>query len=379
VIKIEPLEGEPMRTQQAFPEAGAMKVLQGKESVALDLGSPQAAAVLARIAERADIVMCSFRAGAAERLGVDYEALRRANPSIMYLDCPGFGVLPPYGRRPAFAPTIAAGSGIARRAGGTQIPDGFPADHDEARHTAIKLFTSGGNTAAQPDGIAALAVGTALSMSAYLQAIGVPGQPLLTTMLHSCAHALGEIMVEFEGRWEPTTADHDLHGISAVRGIYRARTGWVTVDAVTEQDWSALAALLGACVLDARFSTESLRIDHDAELRALLEEEFLKVDAQEWEDRALVVDAPLMAVNEGAFESEVIGPMAVEQGWVARVESPIVGEYPRLAPYQSFSRSRTQARPGSVLGQHTRAVLTEVGYSADEIDEFARTGLVLLA
>lgn len=381
VIKVEALDGEPMRTQQAFPEAGAMKVLQGKESFALDLGSPDARAVLAQVAEQVDMVMCSFRAGAADRLGVGFEDLKTVNPSIMYLDCPGFGVLPPYGARPAFAPTIAAGSGIAMRNVGSQIPETMPASHEELRKYGGKLAAGGTTSAAQPDGVAAFAVGTALAMAAYLQSVGVGGQQMLTTMLQSCGHALGEVMVEFNGRWEPSTTDDEILGLSALERLYETADGWITIAATTDGEWDRLVAAtaeLGELGADIRFRNASLRREHNGALEAALAGIFSSRSAREWEQTMLPLGVPLVEVNTGAAEHIIIGDLGIEHGWVARVESPIVGEYPRLAPYQQFSRSTTVALPGNTKGQHTRSVLAQAGYSEDEILAFAAQGLVHL-
>ena len=113
VVKIEPLAGEPMRHVLPFPEAGAVKVLQGKESVALSLAQPEGLAIVRALARRADIVLMGYRAGVAERLGVDAASLRRDNPRLVYLASPGYGVDGPCGRKPAFAPTIGVASGAA--------------------------------------------------------------------------------------------------------------------------------------------------------------------------------------------------------------------------------------------------------------------------
>jgi crotonobetainyl-CoA:carnitine CoA-transferase CaiB-like acyl-CoA transferase len=381
VIKIEALDGEPMRMQQAFPEAGAMKVLQGKESVALDLGSPDAVKVLSKIAEKVDLVMCGFRAGAADRLGVGFAAMKAINPNIMYLDCPGFGILPPYGARPAFAPTMSAGSGISMRNVGAQIPAGVPSSHEEIRKLALKLSSGGMSAAAQPDGVAAYGVGTALAFAAYMQAVGVGGQQMLTTMLNSCAHALGQGLVEFNGRWEQSTADIDLYGFSALERLYEAQEGWVCLSATSNLEWEQLVKLLAGQIdlaSDDRFQNSSLRDEHDAELIAVLTAAFAQRSALDWEADALALDVPLVSANQGQAEHLAIGEFATDHGMVARVVSPVVGEYPRIAPYQKFSRSKTQALPGNTKGQHTKQVLAEAGFTAEEITAFADQGLILL-
>ncbi|MDO8731535.1 MAG: CoA transferase [Actinomycetota bacterium] len=378
VIKLEVLEGDPMRTQQAFPEAGSMKVLQGKESVALDLSSPKAKEIVARIAKDVDLVMCSFRAGAADRMGLGFEGLKAMNPKIMYLHCPGFGILPPQGAAPAYAPVISAGAGISMRNVGFLIPEGVPATHELTRKYAKKLSAGGMTGAAQPDGVAAFAVGTALAMGAYLQAIGVQGQEMLTTMLHSCAHLQGEAMVEFEGRWPETGTDQEILGASAVQRLYETSDGWLSISVTTQPEWEDLKGLLGTALDDERFITSSLRQEHDGALIEALSKAFMALTAADWESKALAVGVPLLEVNSERPELIFLGPIAEEHGWTARIISPIVGEMPRLSPFQKFSRSKTQALPGNTIGQHTAKVLTEIGYSDEEIAAFAEQKLVIL-
>ncbi|MDP2013310.1 MAG: CoA transferase, partial [Actinomycetota bacterium] len=294
VIKIESLEGDPMRTQQAFPEVGAMKVLQGKESVALDLATPECRDVLAAMAPSIDLVLCAFRMGVADRLGVGATDLLKLNPNIMYLESPGFGLKAPYGNRPAFAPVIGAGSGMAMRNVGQLIPEGVPDDFDVIRLLAAKLTAGGGNAAAQADGVAALGVGTALAFAAYLQTQGIPGQALLTTMLQSCAHALAEIMVEYPNRPDAPTAGVDLYGLNALYRLYpTGGDGWVFLSAPKPSEWTRLVQALGGedrLGSDARFISAESRRHNDAALADALVEFFSKQNAAEWESQLLARD-----------------------------------------------------------------------------------------
>jgi crotonobetainyl-CoA:carnitine CoA-transferase CaiB-like acyl-CoA transferase len=112
VIKIEPLGGDPMRHIMPVPDADAVKSLQGKESVAVDLGTAEGRAIVQRLAARADAVVVGYRGGVAERLGVDWATLARENPRLVHLAAPGYGVDGPCARKPAFAPTIGVATGI---------------------------------------------------------------------------------------------------------------------------------------------------------------------------------------------------------------------------------------------------------------------------
>jgi len=379
VIKIEPIEGDPMRTAQAFPEAGGAKVLQGKESVALNLGSPEARDILARVIPMVDIVMCSFRMGVAERLGVGADDLIKINPNLMYLDCPGFGILPPYGPRPAFAPTMSAGSGMSMRNVGSQIPEGVPETNDLIRVLAVQCGAGGGGGSAQPDGVSSFGVGTALAMAAYLQAKGVPGQRLLTTMLQSCSHALGDMMVEFEGRWEPYGTGTDILGYNATMRLYETSDGWVSLAAPSNGDWQKLTTVLNAfgdLAGEVRFANSSLRAEHDELLISRLAGIFKQQSAQDWQDLLLAADVGCLKCVQDQPFNMFIGNFARESGWISDVVHPMIGEYPRLGPYASFSRSTTVSTVGGTKGMHTRGIMEEIGFSEESTQDYAARGVV---
>ncbi len=163
VIKIEQLDGDPMRSIMPFPEAGGIKVLQGKESVAVDMHAEAGREIVYELVRRADAVLQSFRAGVVDRLGYDDKTLLGINPDLVYLNAPGYGVDGPYGHRPAYAPTIGAGTGLARRNTGTSIPERDDLTLDDIKVNSLRLGTAAlgvGNS----DGFSALGAGTALAL-----------------------------------------------------------------------------------------------------------------------------------------------------------------------------------------------------------------------
>ncbi|WP_157124308.1 CoA transferase [Nocardia pseudovaccinii] len=119
VIKVEPLDGDTIRGLVPFPEAGGAKVMQGKESIALDMRSPEGLAIVHQLARQADVVLQTYRAGAAVRAAVDARTSKALNPDLVYLCAPGYGTDGPYGARPAYAPSIGAATGLAL----TDMPD----------------------------------------------------------------------------------------------------------------------------------------------------------------------------------------------------------------------------------------------------------------
>ena len=261
VIKVEQIEGDPIRYQAGFPELGAIKVLQGKESVAVDIATDAGREIVYELVRRADAVLQSFRAGVAGRHGYTASDLRAINPELVYLNAPGYGVGEPYGDRPAFAPTIGAGAGLAYRNLGGH--DNIAHDADAATSdvrvntTVMSLATLMVGTA---DGFSALGVATALLVGLLAKKLGGPGQEMTTSMLSTMAHCLGEDMIEYQGasrfrsRRGTSSACHPATGCtrqprggsSSPRprttsgGHWPPRPGWTSGSATTTASWLKL-------------------------------------------------------------------------------------------------------------------------------------------
>jgi len=366
VIKIEPFEGDPIRAMIPFPEAGGVKVMQGKESICVDLTTPEGQEIVHRIAAEADLVVQSFRVGVAERLHLDAESLRKVNPNLVYLNAPGYGIDGPCARKPAFAPCIAAAGGIGALLIGDSLPAGTDVDLAAIRQGARLLTGSTATMNAQADGFASLVVGTASLLGLLARERGLPAQQLLTTMLSSVSHALSLDIVRPSGGPVTPTADRDLWGYSARYRIYEANDGWVFLGAPYESEWAPLVKALSPYVdltLDERFTTEDNRRHNDDALATVLAGVFKARSKTDWEDELLSADVACVAVSMESVESVMWSQhFGRAGGYIADVTHPTFDEHPRLAPLTRFSRSFTQALPGCLAGQHTDELLSELGY-----------------
>ena len=371
VIKVEPLEGEPMRTLLPFPELGAAKCVQGKESICVDLSSEEGRAIVHALARKSDIVLQSFRAGVAKRQGVDAETLRAANPDLIYLNSPGYGVDGPCGDRPAYAPTIGAGSGLVMRNIGTAIDERPGLTLKEIRADAMRLSGAGTTEYAQADGISALTAASAMALGLLVRDRTGVSQEMLTTMLTSTAHALADDMAEYKDRPPTPAADAELLGYSALYRLYRAEDEWIYLAAPSTGDWDALCAALideADFAADARFADEAARHSNGAALARDLEAVFASKPAQHWEDALLAAGVGCVVAHRESPESVLqSAEFAGAADMLVEVEHPTFGDHVRLKPYVSFSRSATVAEPGVLAGQQTDAILSELGYSAGDI------------
>jgi crotonobetainyl-CoA:carnitine CoA-transferase CaiB-like acyl-CoA transferase len=381
VIKIEPPTGEPLRHMLAFPEAGGVKVLQGKESVALDLGTPEGLRIVHALARGADVVLQTFRGGVAERLGVDEATLRALNPDLVYLSAPGYGTDGPCGHRPAFAPTIGAGSGMGRRNAGPSVPEHAGLAMAEVKKCARQLAAGVSTECAQADGVAALAVATAMLLGLVARDRGAGGQGMATSMLLSNAYVLSEDMVEYAGRGPIAQADPELYGLGALYRLYQAADGWIFLAAPAEKEWPRLVAALGEgggpLAADPRFADAAARRAHDDELARELSTLVATQRAGEWERRLLAADVGCVVAHEGPVEAPLQSPdFGGASGLLATVEDPTFGEIPRLAPLAVLSRTPGVVGPAPSLGQHTDAVLAELGYAPQRIAELRAGGVL---
>lgn len=371
VVKIEQLDGDPIRHIIPFPEVGGVKVLQGKEPIAVDIHTDDGRAIVHDLVRRADAVLVSFRAGVVERLGLDPETLLAINPDLVYLSAPGYGVDGPCGHRPAFAPTIGAGSGLAMRNIGESAPSGPELAVEVVKPAALRVAQSAMGVG-HADGFSALGVASALLLGLLARARGAPGQAMQTSMLRTMAHVLVEDMVEYDQRPDRAVSDPALHGLSARYRLYETADGWVFLAAPAPSEWDGLVA--------ATAPHADLRgIDGDDALAETLAAMFLTRSAADWEADLLTHDVGCLRVRSGAPDRQLFaeGGIGESKGWITEVEHPVIGMHPRLAPLVDFSRSTTLVKPSALCGARTDAVLTELGYDDERIDALRRAGVIL--
>jgi crotonobetainyl-CoA:carnitine CoA-transferase CaiB-like acyl-CoA transferase len=382
VIKFERLDGDPMRSIMPFPEVGGVKVLSGKESVAVDIGTDEGRGIVLAAVRSADAVLCSYRAGVTERLGYDDAALLAVNPDLVILHAPGFGVDGPYGHRPAYAPTIGAGAGQAGRnlgEGMVQRPD---LSMDEVKDLSLRMG-AGAMSGSNPDANASLAVGTALLLGLVARARGAPGQSMLTTMLNSMAHVLSEDMVRYEGKLPIPSVDAEVYGLGPLYRIYPAAQGtWVFLAAPAEREWPDLVKAMASYAAldgDARFDSIEGRHRHASELADALAAIFATRPAAEWEVELTGAGVACVVVDEGPSEATImLGDRAIAQleDQLVELEHPVVGQYVRLKPLVGFSRSAGVTPGAPLLGQDTDWVLAQLGYDAAAIAALRARGVI---
>jgi itaconate CoA-transferase len=321
---------------------------RSKESVALDLKQPQAREVLRRLLAKADVLVQNLAPGAAARLGLGFDELHEDHPQLIVCDISGYGNDGPYRDKKAYDLLIQSESGFLS-------VTGTPGEPSKAGCSIAD--------------ISAGMVAYGQILAALLQR-GKTGQGahIDVSMLESMVEWMGYPMYyAFDGQPPPPRAGAS-HATIYPYGPFPAGDGkQVMLGLQNEREWKAFC---DTCLerpdlaTDPRFDANSKRSAARAELYAIIVERFSHLSAQQVIERLEAAQIANAHVNEMA-DVYTHPQLRARQRWV-EVESP-QGLLPALLPPGSSSAYEPKMDGVPALGQHTKAVLGELGFSAEEI------------
>jgi crotonobetainyl-CoA:carnitine CoA-transferase CaiB-like acyl-CoA transferase len=350
VIKIEPPTGDIARRTAGDAEFTAMFVSsnRGKRSVALDLKHQAAREALRRLIATADVLVQNFRPGTMARLGLDEPAMRALNRGLVYVSISGVGETGPYVKKRVYDPVIQSLSGFAD----------VQADQVTGRPNMIRTIVADKTTA----------VHAAQAVCAALVARGRTGegQHIRLSML--------DTMVAFlwpEAMTQYTVVGRENAPLPAPRPdlIFKTLDGYITVGALSDSEWRGLCGVIGhpEWLEDPRFRTPGARSVNAAERINLTGEILATGRSQDWLDRLDAADvpcAPVLRRGDVIYNEQVIA-----NGLIETMEQPFLGTVRQPRPAARFDRTPAGiAGPAPRIGEHTAAILAEVGYSAAEIE-----------
>ena len=248
VLKVESLDGEPMRASGPFvggESSPFLRLNRAKRSVALNLKSPEGKQAFLRLAAGMDVVVENLRPGAMRALGLSYDDVRAVNPRIIYASASGFGQDGPLADRPGLDIMAQARSGLMSITG---APGGPPAK------VGVPVC----------DLVCGLYVALGIVAALRERDRSGAGQHLDVSLLESAVSLAVWEAGRFFASGEVPRPLGSAHQSQAPYQAVRSADGWVTLGAVTPKTWASLCAALGLEGLqeDPRFVTVSLR--HDA-------------------------------------------------------------------------------------------------------------------
>ena len=378
VIKIEDANGDPSR-QSFGAEVGSSKTLLGKESISLDLRTPEGRAIAHRIVAKADAFVTSFRSGVADRLGLGYDELSAINPRLLYVHATGYGTDGPYSERAQYANTAQSVAGSFGRQVGYWADPKLNEGMSVLELQAIVLPRL--SQVIDGDSNAALALTAALALGLLAQQRTGRGQFLRTSMIAGNAWAYSDDFCAYEGKRPAPVCDDDYYGVSALNRAYEAANGtWICLAVPTKHEFDALAVGIDRPDIrdDERFATATARQLNDSALVSLLAKEFALHDASHWEEILSKAGVGCVEVNmKGQPSFIAFDPVLRETGLTVTYEHPVFGEMVRAAPPVSFSETPGRVAPPPLRGEQNRTILTELGYSIDAICELEAINVVI--
>jgi len=365
VIKIERRGGEDMRRTPLSREwaernmASAFIAVNGnKKSLTLDLQNPAAQEIVRKLAANADVVMENFRGGVMDRLGLGYKALSAVNPRLIYCAISGFGQTGPYSNQAGYDGKIQAMSGIMAITG-----------HEETGPTragfAVCDILSGATGA------------FALASALYQRTHTGIGQFIDVSMLEASLAFLTTQVADYTvAGHRQLQAGNQAVSRKVTANLFRAKDSYLLLAVNDEKQYRALMTGIGRAdaLEDPRFPDWFARKEHEADLRAIIEEALAAENSKVWETRLNQAGAPCASIWK--IEEIIDHPQIQARNVLQTVESP-------WGPMRLMGSGFQMAHGGGRLdtlapaaGADTDAVLADIGYTAADIAALRTDGVI---
>ncbi len=361
VIKIETKDGDTMRHVGPMKSAGMGHIFlhanAGKQSVVLDLKSTDGLEALLALAERSDVLISNVRPAAMARLGLDYEAVRVRAPHIIYVSCCGFDQDGPYAAKPAYDDLIQGAAGVPW----LMQQYGSP----EPCYAPVTLA----------DRVTGLHSVYAVTAALYEREKTGLGQSVVVPMFEAITQfVLGDHMAGLT--FEPPMGEAGYARLlTPHRKPYQTADGYLCVLIYNDKHWANFFdAIPEAKPLktDARFTTHTARAAHINEVYAEVARLMLSRTTKAWQailERADIPNTPMNSATDLLTDPHLVATGFIyeadhpTEGKIRSTSAPVKwGNHPK-APHSA------KPSPAPLLGQHTREVLSGLGYSDAVIEK----------
>ncbi|MBC9734638.1 CaiB/BaiF CoA transferase family protein [Nocardioides marmotae] len=363
VIKIEhPRYGDSMRGHGPVKDGESLwwkEISRNKRGVAIDLGKPEGAALVRRLAAQADVLVENFRPGTLERWGLDPQDLLAENPRLVVARVTGFGQQGPYSARAGFGTLAEAMSGFAHLTG---EPDGPP---------TLPAF-------GLADSIAGVTASSAIAMALFARERTGRGQVIDLNLLAPIMTAVGPGPMAYQQTGVVGMRHGNRSTNNSPRNTYRTKDGyWVAISTSAQAIAERVLRLVGhpEVVEEPWFASGRERAEHADELDGYVGSWIAERTRQEVIEAFTEAGAAVAPVYDARdiVEDEHVR----ETGMITLVEDERLGELAVHGPLWGMSETPGAIRfLGRDLGADTDAVLTEAGVDPATLDELRGRGVI---
>ena len=361
-------------TEQAVADP---RTYAGKECIQIDLQTPEGKEIIHKLIARADVLSHNFRLGVPERLGVDWETCRKINPRMIHVWMAAYGEHGEHARRPGAHPIPGAILGGAMRQMGRGMPPPPERVMDMEQTVEATRWIMKSNWG--PDQNTSPAVATGIVLALRAREFTGKGQPVHLTMLNANAWTNADEYYDYADRPPIAMPDEEILGLHALYRLYPCREGWVFLACLFQDEWETFCQTVGREELlsDHRFSTPEARQANDEALVAELSAILAGRTADEWEELLIEADIGCVEADE-AVEGDFYAkhPHARANDLSVEVEHPYIGKYRRYGGLVEFSLTPGIYRTSTQIGQRTKPLLREIGYTDRDIEDLGVRGIV---
>jgi crotonobetainyl-CoA:carnitine CoA-transferase CaiB-like acyl-CoA transferase len=360
VIKIEPPAGDLMRHYGVMRRGMSSSFLSnnhGKRSLTVDIRSPAGLEIVLKLAATADVLVQNFRPGAIERMGLGEDTVRAAKPDIIYVSISGFGERGPYAGQRVYDPVIQALCGLAE----------IQSDRETGQPRMVRTVI--------PDKTTAVTAAQAITAALFARERTGQGQHVRLAMLDTMVAYL----------WPEASSSLSFVGNEAdpARGqmgldlVFKTQDRHITAGAVSDAEWQGMCRALERpdLIADERFSSVAARSKNVVERRAIMSAELAKWPSVEILRRLRsenVPCAPVLSRVEVLDDEQV-----VINGIIEVHDDAVLGPVRQPRPAARFSITPAAVRRlAPYLGADNREIMTELGYSANDVDRLATAGVL---
>ncbi|MEW5421610.1 CoA transferase [Amorphus sp. 3PC139-8] len=367
IIKIEPPQGDDTRRWPPFHEDEGngdrtgtvfLSMNRNKRSFAVDLKTAEGQSIVQQLIQSADVVVESYATGVTERLGVDYETVRKVNPGLIYCSISGFGRNGPMKNAKGYDLILQAYSGIMAMTG---VPGGPPI------RTPLSPIDQATGLNAQNGILAALFHRERTGEGAYLEV------SLFET-------ALALLAFNLQRSWRrgtPPEKSGTGHESLCPYEVFQASNGDVLIGIANDSLWQKYCEAVERPELasEARFLTNADRVRNRKETNGLVREITRSRTIEEWVAALNAAGVPCVPVNTAL--DVLRSPQTAALGMVINYDHPQFGELKAIAnPVHFAGDDRGDVNPPPALGQDTSAILRDLGRDQAEIDRLIDTKVV---